>query len=166
MNGVWIFDLDGTLADIEHRRPLVDNSLRDPRFRPQWRAFFEACDRDKPVYPVIEVFRALWHEGKILEIWSGRSAEVRAKTLHWLSEHVFRGVPADLWSDADHPQYVRLRMRPEGDYQSDVTLKESWLDSLVSEGLEPVAVFDDRKRLVEMWRRRGVLCFQCAEGNY
>ena len=60
-----------------------------------------------------------------------------------------------------------LTMRQEMDYTPDDVLKESWLDNmLVDDRKRLVAVFDDRDRVVSMWRRRGITCLQVGAGNF
>ena len=34
------------------------------------------------------------------------------------------------------------------------------------DGYEPFLVFDDRQRVVDMWRRNGIQCCQVAPGDY
>lgn len=60
-----------------------------------------------------------------------------------------------------------LTMRQEGDYTPDDILKRKWLDGmLVDDRHRLVATFDDRDRVVAMWRAAGVLCFQVADGEF
>ena len=143
-----IFDLDGTLADCEHRRHLVDPKKRSPNgsfmceergksgvyvkrdsntyeptneiWKPDWKAFYEACEKDLPIEPVIRIFHSYYRElscpitkQKIdeIQIWSGRCESVRWKTEHWLFLH---GFPLD----------IKLKMRPIGDNTPDEVLKE------------------------------------------
>jgi predicted kinase len=140
---LYIFDLDGTLANIDHRAHFVRNGRR------QWKEFFEACDKDEPVMDVIEVFLEL-RKNNDVRIWSGRSASVREKTLAWLDKHIPNG--------SFHLQH----MRPENDYQSDVELKRSWLKA---EQIRPTMIFDDRQQVVDMWREEGITCAQVAPWN-
>ena len=44
---LYIFDLDGTIADISHRRHIIESDTRDSG---KWRRFYSACDRDAPNY--------------------------------------------------------------------------------------------------------------------
>lgn len=139
-----IFDLDGTLALIEHRRHLVEGGNK------KWDEFFEACDQDLPNYPIIDVFFGLEHtKNFMVRIWSGRSEAVRDKTERWLATHGLGG--------------VKLKMRPIGDYQPDVDLKQSWLNELDE---KPYLVFDDRNSVVEMWRSNGIPCAQVEYGDF
>lgn len=58
-------------------------------------------------------------------------------------------------------------MRPAGDTTPDHELKQSWLLSLPNEDRERLmCAFDDRQRVVDMWRRNGVLCCQVAPGDF
>lgn len=148
MKPLYIFDLDGTLALNEHRQHLVQGETKD------WRAFFAACVNDEPNVPVIDTMHALVDAGAEVRIWSGRSAEVMAETQRWLSDHV--GLPG-----------VQLTMRLEGDHTPDEQLKQAWLRELPPRDLRRlVAVFDDRAKVVAMWRANGVPCFQVAPGEF
>ena len=44
-----VFDLDGTLANTDHRAHFVDRT----KGKPDWRAFYAACDADTPHHHVI-----------------------------------------------------------------------------------------------------------------
>lgn len=147
MTPLYIFDLDGTLAKIEHRRHFVEGPKKD------WPAFFKACVNDEPNEPVIRTLDLLRSTGGDAWIWSGRSDEVRAETELWLHSNVL--------------DYEGLKMREAGDHQPDETLKATWLDEMTPyDRARLVAIFDDRDRVVAMWRRKGVACFQVAPGNF
>lgn len=195
-----IFDLDGTLADCEHRRHLVDahkhpdyesildawdddksgfyylNKKTGEKWKPDYKAFNEACDGDEPIEPVVQMFRyqMRWYSNpgqKInWQIWSGRCESVRSKTEYWLNAHV---TPME-WNDS------RLKMRPIGDSTPDDMLKERWLDEHIEmisgkrhctnlecnhyKCAEPIDfVFDDRPKVIRMWRRRGFFVFNCCQ---
>ena len=47
-----IFDVDGTIADVEHRRHLVNG---DKGFKPDWNAFRKATEDDTPVQWVCDI---------------------------------------------------------------------------------------------------------------
>ena len=116
-----IFDLDGTLADGKHREWLISDdgaALRVAKFgnpKKLWDAYFDRCDADDSIFPIIETWNALAAE-HCLEIWSGRSDRVRDKTVQWLLDHGISSV-----------DFRALRMRPEGDFTEDSALKERWL---------------------------------------
>lgn len=138
-----VFDLDGTLACDLHRH----HHLRDPE--PRWDDYYRACVHDEPILPIINVMRALREGGARIEIWTGRSDLVEAETRAWFSRH---GVP-----------WVRMRMRPHGDHSSDVEMKRKWL---YDSDAVPDLVFEDRARVVQMWREEGIRCAQVAPGEF
>ena len=89
---LYIFDLDGTLADITHRLHYIQQDKKD------WRGFFAACVDDAPILPTIRTLQALHKSGADVWIWSGRSDECKAQTVKWLQRHVRFGFPTDvLW---------------------------------------------------------------------
>jgi len=156
-----IFDLDGTLANLEHRLHHIKNGNR------RWDKFHEECVNDTPIMPIVELNRLLalnklvsstkkeeWrirnYESALPQIIivSGRSDIVREETEKWLNAHCVN--------------YNRLIMRPHGDYTPDDILKERILDQLLAEGHEILFTVDDRQRVVDMWRRRGLVCLQVA----
>lgn len=141
------FDLDGTLCNIEHRLHLIKGEKKD------WPAFFRACVDDNPVMPLLDTAKALIASGYEVEIWSGRSDAVRAETVAWLDKYFRRYM------------YRGLRMRKDGDYRADDVVKGEWLDALLPQD-RPVLAFDDRQRVVNMWRSRGIQCCQVAPGDF
>ena len=143
---IVVFDLDGTLALIEHRRHFVNGD------RKSWQRFFAACVDDEPNAPVIQLARMLAERRDLTLIcFSGRSDEVRAETLAWLDQHV----GSDVFSE--------VRMRRAGDYTPDDELKQSWAKPILERILFTV---DDRDKVVAMWRRLGVTCLQVADGDF
>ncbi len=136
-----VFDLDGTLALTDHRAHFLTGENKD------WLAFYAACDLDPPCPPLIAAARAFMVVGHRVEIWSGRSGEVRDKTRAWLCAN---GLAA-----------VNIRMRAEGDHQPDTSLKASWL----AHG-KPDLIFEDRASVVAMWRSHGIVCAQVAPGDF
>lgn len=135
-----VFDLDGTIADISHRVHHVRDGSSN------WDAFFAECVNDRPQWHVIRTIFAHLDAGHTVEIWSARSDVVRAETCAWLAEHnIFPG--------------MLTHMRAAGDNTADVVLKRHWLNQL-HESERPDLVYDDRQRVVEMWREEGIPCFQ------
>ena len=148
-----IFDLDGTLALIDDRRKISTK----PNGKIDWDIFFNPknIDLDKPNLPVIQVLKMFKQQGFRIVILSGRLKTTKDATKRWL---VLNGVPFDV-----------LKMRPDNNsfkFTPDDELKQWWLDTLFSDTSEIFAVFDDRQKVVDMWRRNGLTCFQVADGNF
>lgn len=147
---LYIFDLDGTLALTEHRSHLVRCE------NPDWKAFFAACVDDEPNIPVVNTLLALLESGAEIRIWTGRSSEVMEQTQQWLMTHL-----------GDAAESIEMCMRIEGDYTPDEEIKATWYDALREiDKRSLVAIFDDRQKVVDMWRDKGVACFQVAPGNF
>lgn len=143
MSDFYVFDLDGTLADCTHRLHYLD--------RKDWRAFFAACGDDVPIEHTLGILRALRVCRQRVEIWSGRSDEVRAETEEWLDRQ------------AVNPE-ILTRMRVAGDHRPDKVVKREFLIDCGDE--RPTLIFEDRKRVVDMWRGEGISCFHVASGEF
>ena len=145
-----IFDLDGTLADISHREHLVKGGTKD------WKAFHDAVGDDLPNTPVIEIWNALKATGKFeFYIYTGRIDSTINETKDWLTKY---GIIPDV-----------LRMRPSASRIGDDELKANWLkwDFPTKEEREEIlCVFEDRQKVVDMWRRKGLSCLQVAAGKF
>lgn len=166
----YIFDLDGTVCDIEHRlhfikapiTPLPGNpdaqvTIAPIGWRPDWDSFYAACVGDKPI---VAICRLLTHLARVAPVVfvSGRSDAVRSQTVRWLADHV---LPTSVLVDG-----IKLYMRKDGDHRPDHEVKSEMLDMLLADGYEPIIAFEGRKQVVEMWRSRGIVCAQVAEGNF
>lgn len=153
---LYIFDLDGTLADIEHRLHYIKGPKKD------WKSFFAACPDDTPIESTLKTLTALRKGGAEVWVWTGRSEEVRTETLSWLQKHqVFQSI----WNPLRAPE--ALLMREHNDFRPDHRIKEEWLHRLdPPERNRLIAVFDDRQAVVDMWRMNNVQCFQVAPGEF
>lgn len=139
-----IFDLDGTLADIDHRLHFVKDGNKD------WDGFYKACVDDKPKAAIIELALMCDDAGHEIIISSGRSENVRAETESWLAKH---GVV-----------YKALLMRPNGSFVPDQIIKKLWLDQGALGPKEDILfVVEDRDSMVKMWREQGLVCLQCDQ---
>lgn len=153
-----IFDIDGTLADLSHRLHYIKDGNRD------WPSFLMEVHKDKPIeevvlmYKVLEEYRANKakrygntpvHLPYALLVVSARDGEVFAPTVKWLKD--VAGIVPD-----------KLYMRARGDTRQDSVVKQEILERIKLDGYEPFIVFDDRQRVVDMWRANGIRTFQVA----
>lgn len=158
---LYVFDLDGTLCDISHRLKYIRNNNGTRLAHPNWEKFFKECVNDEPLSGTIEILKSLQRCGKQVCICSGRSDEVQAETMEWLQ---LQGI-----------DIIRLIlvMRKDGDYRSDITVKDELLTNVLKilnneyEGItwNPI-IFEDRKQVVDMWRNKGFTCYQVAPGEF
>ena len=141
-----IFDLDGTLCDVSHRRQFVATKPRN------WDAWNKGIINDKPVEQVLAMFSALKYLYPIFFV-SGRSDDYRGVTLEWLEKHGI--TPYD---------YNGLYMRKYQDHRDDAIVKAEIADEIEKQ-YQIFAVFDDRKRVLTMWQERGIFTFDVSQGK-
>lgn len=148
---IYIFDIDGTIADASHRLKYIQQGKLD------WDVFYQECSKDKPIRPVLSVLNALSRDAEIW-FWTGRSDAVLQATTFWLSVNTAASID---------PTFPALAMRAQGDHRPDDVLKREWYERIYpSHRARIVAVFEDRDRVVKMWRGLGVQCFQVANGDF
>ena len=133
----YIFDIDGTLADSRGVRDVYDNTR---------------VHLDKLIEPVVYVLSALCSTGFSTIFLSGRAEGCREQTQNWLRAKVTSGS-------------VTLFMRAEGDRRDDAVVKSELFD-LVAQHYNVLGVFDDRARVVNMWRTRGLKTFHVDYGQF
>jgi hypothetical protein len=92
----------------------------------------------------------LYSSGIKVILCSGRSEEHRKETVQWLT--------------GQNVNYHELWLRRNGDRRSDVTVKRKML-ARIDKG-RVLFVVEDRSRVVEMWRSEGLVCLQCAPGEF
>ena len=108
-------------------------------------------------------------QGYEIVIFSGRNDRSFHNTKKWLDKH---DIPYDLlvlrpdkfqkesWPIADgNPATTKMRFMP------DEILKKEMLDTFVDID-EVFCVFDDRKKVVDMWRDLGLTCFEVEEAHF
>lgn len=138
-----VFDIDGTLANIEHR-------LHHVRQKPKrWDLFDAGIPQDKIIEPMREVLWSLAESENFIVFASGRNERSREDTITWLDS------VAGVWEIAGTAN--TLYMRAAGDYRNDAIVKKEILDQIIKDyGKKPDIVFDDRPRVVRMWRENGI----------
>jgi len=144
MTKLWIFDVDGTLALMDGRKPY------------DWSRVSE----DKPNIPVLTVAAALIMDGHELGFVTGRMEQCRDDTRDWLSDNIDVHSP---WLDR---HLKRLWMRPDDDYRPDEIIKRELYETQIAPHYDVQGVFDDRAKVVKGWRTLGLTCFQVAEGDF
>lgn len=141
-----IFDIDGTLADNGERQVFLRTKPKN------WVKYNEGMENDKPIAPTIKTLQ-LWRSYANADIFlvTGRSEEHREVTKKWLYHNAIF--------------YSNLYMRADKDYRDDTEVKSDIADE-IEKTHQIVAVYDDRQKVVDMWRARGILCYQCAPGDF
>lgn len=70
------------------------------------------------------------------------------------------------WLEREHVRWDEIYMRPRGDSRRDNVVKLDLFNAHVRDRFNVIAAFDDRDRVVRLWRRLGLLTLQVADGNF
>ena len=147
-----IFDLDGTLANIDARR----DKATKPNGKLDWDVFSSSSNikLDVPNEPVVKMAQLFAEDGFDIVIFSGRSDRTKFSTRSWLSNN---RIP-----------FHSLVMRPHKtmNFVPDEVLKKQMLDNAPFDVDDILMVVDDRQKVVDMWRSLGLTVFQVADGNF
>lgn len=143
-----ICDIDGTLADVEHRRHFVVNRPKD------WKSFYEASINDKPHEWCLELLKAMYAFHDIVFV-TGRPQDYEAQTRKWLEDNL-----RIIWDDT-----IPLYHRKSGDKRQDYIVKAEIYEEHLKD-LDILFVIDDRKQVVDMWRSKGLTVLHCDEGDF
>lgn len=149
MSKVILCDIDGTLANPEHR-------LHYLKIRPKnWKAFIDEASTDTAYEDIVWLMKTLHGCGNTILIVTARSEDEREKTTEWLDNVAgLSGI------------YEKMYMRETGDYRDDSIVKTEILVKIYEDGYTAYMVFDDRDRVVETWRKLGIRCLQVKPGDY
>jgi len=156
---IIVCDLDGTLCNVEHRRHYVRRPAGEKK---DWAGFFRDIPKDPVNQWCADLLRGMSDQFGIVYC-SGRDDNQRKMTVEWLEKHKL-----DSFYDPVFEKEVKaeLYMRNRHDSRQDSIVKEIILDFELLTRYEPQFMIDDRKQVVDMWRRRGFVCLQCDEGDF
>lgn len=133
-----LVDIDGTLAHIPEggRSPYDGTRVHEDIF-------------DETVASIVARYRD-W--GGYVILMSGRKSEYREVTEKWLGHHRF--------------DYDYFYMRADGDDRNDAIVKDELFEKYIAGKFNVDFVLDDRNRVVDMWRAKGLKCLQVAPGDF
>jgi hypothetical protein len=146
MGKVIVFDIDGTLANIEHRRQYVATKPKN------WKAFTAGIPNDTPYEEIVYLARTFDNGFDNVILCSGRGEESRVATEDQMRKF---GVPFD-----------EIYMRAAGDYRKDSIVKVELLHQIRAKYGNPYLWFDDRQQVVDAIRAEGVRVLQVAPGDF
>lgn len=133
MQNIYLCDIDGTLACHTPHRGPYDEHL---------------VHLDTAL-PTVKVIRSLLHEEYKVIFFSGRTDKCKEATSDWLEYHL-NEVP-------------ELYMRKQRDFRSDDIVKEELYNEHIKGKYNVLGVFDDRPKVVRMWRKLGLFVFNCQQ---
>jgi len=140
-----VCDIDGTVANIEHRRQYVATKPKN------WKAFNAGMAQDT-VYEDIQWMVTSLSMFSNFVFCSGRGEENREITEQWLADNKFT--------------YEGLYMRAKGDYRQDSVIKVELLQQIREKYGEPYLWIDDRNQVVDAIREQGIRVIQVAPGDF
>jgi len=129
-------DIDGTLALHAGRGPYEIEKCETDLLNEEVARILALCDRAEDYVVLL----------------SGRQSEFRPHTERWLK--------------ANGVVYDELWMRAEGDRRPDDVVKAELFDAHVRHRYSVRFILDDRSRVVALWRRLGLPCWQVAYGDF
>ena len=138
-NKCVLCDLDGTLAWMQNRGPFEYDKVGD----------------DKSDIRLVRLLQTLYSTGVKLIFVSGRenTGDCEKDTRDWLERAGF----------TDYTLY----MRRYKDYRPDEIVKKEIFEKYIKDRFDVLCVFDDRDKVVNMWRNDiGLLTCQVNEGNF
>ena len=137
-----IVDIDGTCALHDGRSPYDLTQV----------------SKDIPNYPLVRFLQELICSKHIIFL-SGREGtdQCRQDTFDWLTENICSSDFGCKWE---------LLMRNKNNFQPDEVIKERIFHKEIEPKYNVLAVFDDRDKVVKMWRSLGLLCNQVYWGNF
>lgn len=137
----YSFDIDGTLAHHGDRSPYDPTRYHE----------------DTPDGNMMAVVEDVMQGGYKVILLTGRSEDYRAETENWLRKNVFMYGDEGIWT---------LFMRPSGDNRNDAIVKSEMVDKYVSGQYNVILHYDDRNRVVDALRAKGMKVAQVADGNF
>lgn len=140
-----VVDLDGTLANVDHRRHLVMGKHRD------YAAFHALIPTDPVNEWCKHLIQGMYTSGYDVAIVSARPLKYETVTRAWLEKN-------------NIPFTSLYLLRQNEDSTPDEEIKRTWLKGFGKEDV--FFVVDDRAKVVKMWREEGLTVLHCAEGKY
>lgn len=148
MKRVFVFDVDGVLADNRHRSHLLDNKTKHNKVRKEinWELYFDRAEDDTPVDGMIQLARSVISGGNRLILVTNRPERLRRLTQAWLGRHGMI--------------YDSLFLREDSDRRKDCTVKEEAMKDILSQYDEVALAIDDKHDVTEKYRYLGVNAMQ------
>lgn len=143
-NSAVIFDIDGTLANANHRLHHYPGNKKE-FFSP------DLVGKDAIIPEIVELLEMLHSTNYVLLVTSRKEA-LRETTENWFAQNKIR--------------FDALLMRQDSDHRDDTEVKREILNNIIRPVFNPRMVFEDRSRVVKMWRSEGIKCLQVDDGDF
>lgn len=138
----WIFDVDGTLCNVDSILHYVVGDRNDPGFKKNFDKFHSESVNCPPHKEVIDM---LWdvidnQRGDVIVV-TARKEEWRAHTAYWL--------------ETNCAPHIALFMRGNKDNRPDYEVKKDILEH-IKLFWEPVHAVDDNPKVIKLWEENGI----------
>jgi hypothetical protein len=183
-----IVDIDGTLANVEHRRHFLnpdklskccnaercyeENSYNIYGFGSTNRVCTECGEKFIPKKPDWKSF----NEAMVDDTPNKWCTEIINNMCKYQYDLFFLSGREEEYRELTVKQIYKwlcmtpsdfsLFMRPTKDYRSDVEIKREIYEKEIKDKYNVLFCLDDRQSIVDLWRELGLVCLQCDEGNF
>lgn len=138
---VYIFEIDGVIADITHRLGMLGHKPVD------WQKFLHSACDDNYFMPMVRMMRHIYDGGGEIWLWTNRCESIKDITVQWLAKHPMI------------PEHIDLWMRPLGEKCPDQVLKSRRYTELSEHDKRRIVLaIEERPRVIQMWNVHGVPC--------
>lgn len=152
---VVICDVDGTVANLEHRKFLLEKGTKN------WHMFFGLVTLDAPIEKTITLVRELALENDIWVV-SGRP------DFHVEGDDVHRtGDDTVTWLHTHNVPFKHIFMRKVNDHRPDTEVKRDILEHEILKNIsldQIKCVVDDRPSVIRMWKEQGLTVIDVGDG--
>lgn len=145
LKGYVLCDIDGTIADIDHRLHYTKTSPKN------WKGFFSEISNDTLRQDTAKLLIDYYNKMHTIIFVSARPEDYKEETLKWLEKNNM----SFAWT---------LIMRKSGDKRLDTEVKQEIYDKYFK-GKYPIeAVIDDRPSVIRVWRENGLNVIDVGKG--
>jgi phosphoglycolate phosphatase-like HAD superfamily hydrolase len=144
---VVVFDIDGTIANNDHRKHYLNKSPKD------WYRYNEGMLGDGVYHDIVHLMSQLSYNNKVI-LCTGREEVFAPVVWSWLQKNNLTEYVYDLY------------MRPTKDYRSDAIVKVELLEKITHDYARPWMWFDDRQQVVDAIRAQGIRVLQVQPGDF
>jgi len=144
MKQAIIIDLDGTLADCNHRLHHLDAR--------GWTEFYAGIPKDPVNQWCLEIIKRFTPQIKIIFL-TGRPSEeqIMTDTMTWLDKHL-----------PEMNDVVTILARKEKDHRPAPIIKKEIYEEHIKSEYEILFAIDDDPKVIQMWREQGIIALECG----
>jgi N-glycosylase/DNA lyase len=151
-----IVDIDGTIANLDHRLHYIlnEDGSQKKAGEKDWEMFGKFISHDNPRKEVIDMIDNLSNPLSNIIFVTGRSERYIDETYSWL--------------EAVGYEDIQLYMREESDRRDDDVVKKEILNIIKEQGNTITHVFEDRPRVLKMYREElpNAIIVDCGNFNH